>query len=136
MPAGFGGLPGSWTVVHPGFPPYRGTPVGPTFHPKLLLLDFGCLLRVVVSSANAAAWEWTDVTQNVWVFDAPLKKRHRAPKASSSGPPPRGSSSWRSGAREQAAAVKGSSTTKRKAPPEQQQQHDEEEEDEEGGGWV
>ena len=128
MPAGFGGLPGSWTSVHPGFPPYSGTPVGPTFHPKLLLLDFGCLLRVVVSSANAAAWEWTDVTQNVWVFDAQLKKKRRRPALASGPPPPPrccSPSASRSGNKEQAAAAVGS--TKRKAPPEQQQ-HDEEEE--------
>lgn len=63
-------MPAHWTTVHPPFPPSLTAPVGPTFHPKLWLLDYGVFLRVVISSANAGRWEWDEVTQNIWVLDA------------------------------------------------------------------
>ena len=44
-----------------------------TMHAKLMLLRFDSFLRVVITSANVTEFDWCDIGQTIWIFDAKQK---------------------------------------------------------------
>jgi len=70
-PACEGGHLRKFELIHPSF-----SVDGGIMHAKMLLLDYGRYLRVVITSANLTALDWNSIGEMVWRQDFPVAGAH------------------------------------------------------------